>query len=56
MDIRMLIGGETVGAAGGAVFERKNPFTGEVASRAPSGSVAARRGPPSPLPIDANCG
>src|SRR5579872_4180438 len=40
MDIRMLIGGEAVGAAGGGVFERKNPFTGEIASRAPSGGVA----------------
>jgi acyl-CoA reductase-like NAD-dependent aldehyde dehydrogenase len=40
MDIRMLIGGEGVGAAAGAMFERKNPFTGEVASRAPAASVA----------------
>jgi len=40
MDIRMLIGGEEVGAAAGGIFERKNPFTGEVASRAPSGGVA----------------
>src|SRR5579883_3470020 len=43
MDIQMLIGGEAVGAAGGGVFERKNPFTGEIASRAPSGGVADAR-------------
>ncbi|HLW92502.1 MAG TPA: aldehyde dehydrogenase [Roseiarcus sp.] len=43
MDIRMLIGGETVGASAGAMFERKNPFTGEVATRAPSASVADAR-------------
>jgi acyl-CoA reductase-like NAD-dependent aldehyde dehydrogenase len=40
MDVRMLIGGEEIGAASGAMFERKNPFTGEIASRAPSGGVA----------------
>jgi acyl-CoA reductase-like NAD-dependent aldehyde dehydrogenase len=40
MDVRMLIGGETVAATGGAVFERRNPITGQVASCAPAGAVS----------------
>jgi acyl-CoA reductase-like NAD-dependent aldehyde dehydrogenase len=40
MDIRMIIGGEAVGAAGNATFERKDPFTGKVATRAPAATVA----------------
>jgi acyl-CoA reductase-like NAD-dependent aldehyde dehydrogenase len=40
MDIRMIIGGEAVGAGGGATFERKDPFTGKVATRAPAATVA----------------
>ena len=40
MDIRMLIGGEEVAAQGGATFERKDPFTGDVATRAAAATVA----------------
>jgi acyl-CoA reductase-like NAD-dependent aldehyde dehydrogenase len=40
MDIRLLIDGADVPAASGAVFERKDPFTGKVATRAPAAGVA----------------
>ena len=39
-DISMLIGGNARQAADGASFERRNPVTGEVATRAPAASVA----------------
>jgi acyl-CoA reductase-like NAD-dependent aldehyde dehydrogenase len=40
MDIDLLIGGKDVAATGGAVFERCNPVTGQVASRAAAATVA----------------
>jgi acyl-CoA reductase-like NAD-dependent aldehyde dehydrogenase len=40
MDIRLLINGDEIGAANGATFERNDPFTGKVATRAPAGGVA----------------
>ena len=40
MDIRLLIGGDAVAARSGATFERHDPFTGKVATRAPAASVA----------------
>ena len=40
MDIRLLIDGGEVAAAGGATFERKDPFTGKVATRAAAARVA----------------
>jgi len=36
MDISLLIDGEGCGATGGATFERRDPVTGEVATRAPA--------------------
>lgn len=36
MDISLLIDGEACGATGGATFERRDPVTGEVATRAPA--------------------
>ncbi len=39
-DIRMLIGGESRTATGGAMFERRNPLDGEVATRAPAATPA----------------
>lgn len=39
MDIRLLIDGEDVDAAGGATFERRDPMTDKVATRAASGGV-----------------
>ena len=38
--ISMLIGGERVGATGGATFERRNPLDGQVATRAPAATPA----------------
>jgi acyl-CoA reductase-like NAD-dependent aldehyde dehydrogenase len=40
MDIRLLIDGGEVAAKSGATFERKDPFTGKVATRASAASVA----------------
>ena len=40
MDIDLLIGGKDVAAADGARFERRNPVTGDVASRAAAASLA----------------
>jgi vanillin dehydrogenase len=40
MDINLLIAGKDVAATGGAVFERRNPVTGQVASRAAAATVA----------------
>jgi acyl-CoA reductase-like NAD-dependent aldehyde dehydrogenase len=40
MDIHLLTAGKDVTASGGATFERKNPLTGQVASRAAAASVA----------------
>lgn len=40
MDIQLLIDGKSVGASGGATFERNDPFTGKVASRAAAATVA----------------
>ena len=40
MDIQLLIDGEDIAAAGGATFERRDPMTDEVATRASSGGVA----------------
>jgi len=39
-DVTMLIGGRDCAADGGRTFERRNPVTGEVASRAPAASLA----------------
>ncbi len=39
----MLIGGQSVGATGGATFERRNPLDGQVASRAPAATVEDAR-------------
>lgn len=36
MDIKQIINGQAVGALSGATFERFDPFTGKVASRAPA--------------------
>ena len=36
---QMLIGGQAVGATGGATFERRNPLDGQVATRAPAATV-----------------
>jgi vanillin dehydrogenase len=38
-EVSMLIGGRDVGASNGAVYERLNPVTGEVASRAPAATL-----------------
>jgi acyl-CoA reductase-like NAD-dependent aldehyde dehydrogenase len=43
VDIDLLIGGRDVAASGGAVFERRNPVTGAVASRAAAASVEDAR-------------
>ncbi|MCD2513645.1 aldehyde dehydrogenase [Comamonas endophytica] len=40
---QMLIGGQTVGATGGATFERRNPLDGQVATRAPAATVEDAR-------------
>lgn len=39
MNIQLLIGDQDVAAAGGKTFERKDPVTGEVATRAAAGGV-----------------
>jgi acyl-CoA reductase-like NAD-dependent aldehyde dehydrogenase len=39
MDIKQIIGGQHVGAASGRTFERIDPFTGEVATRAPASGL-----------------
>lgn len=39
-DIKMLINGRNVDASDARVFERRNPITGEVATRAPAASIA----------------
>lgn len=39
MDIRTIIGNGDEGVAGGATFERKDPVTGKVATRAPAATV-----------------
>ena len=36
---QMLIGGQQVGATGGATFERRNPLDGQVATRAPAATA-----------------
>jgi len=36
---QMLIGGQSVGATGGATFERRNPLDGQVATRAPAATA-----------------
>ncbi|MET1116109.1 MAG: aldehyde dehydrogenase [Comamonas sp.] len=36
---QMLIGGQTLGATGGATFERRNPLDGQVATRAPAATA-----------------
>ncbi|NIF78624.1 aldehyde dehydrogenase family protein, partial [Paraburkholderia sp. Cy-641] len=38
-NVAMLIGGEQVQARNGAIFERRNPLDGEVATRAPAATV-----------------
>lgn len=38
-EIQQIIGGKKVGAASGATFDRIDPFTGEVASRAPASTI-----------------
>ncbi len=43
MDISLLINGKNVPAASGATFERANPMTGEVVTRAPAASAADAR-------------
>jgi vanillin dehydrogenase len=40
MDTKLLIGDENVAAEHGRIFERRNPVTGEVATRAAAASVA----------------
>jgi acyl-CoA reductase-like NAD-dependent aldehyde dehydrogenase len=40
MDIGLLINGDEIAAASGTTFERNDPFTGKVATRAPAGGVA----------------
>ena len=40
MDIRLLIDGADVMPISGAMFERRDPFTGKVATRAPAATVA----------------
>ncbi len=40
MNVQMLVKGEQVGAQDGAVFERLDPISGEVATRAPAGKAA----------------
>ena len=40
MDISFIIDGAAVSASGGATFERKDPMTGKLASRAAAASVA----------------
>ncbi|NMG66159.1 aldehyde dehydrogenase family protein [Azoarcus indigens] len=42
-DIQLLIGGQPVAASGGATFERRNPVSGEVATRAAAASAADAR-------------
>jgi len=42
-DIQLLIGGQAVAASGGATFERRNPVSGEVATRAAAASAADAR-------------
>lgn len=39
-DIKMLINGQNVDASDAAVFERNNPITGEIATRAPAATIA----------------
>ncbi|PVE22247.1 salicylaldehyde dehydrogenase [Microvirga sp. KLBC 81] len=39
MDVRLLIGDQDATAQSGATFERRDPVTGEVATRAPAGGV-----------------
>lgn len=43
MDVALLIDGEDAPASGGATFERRDPFTGELASRAASGTAEDAR-------------
>ncbi|MGA2043400.1 MAG: aldehyde dehydrogenase [Roseiarcus sp.] len=43
MDISLLINGDAIGAADGATFERRDPFTGRVATRAAAAGVADAR-------------
>ena len=40
LETTLLIGGETRPAATGATFDRRNPLTGEIASRAPAAGLA----------------
>lgn len=42
-DIQLLIGGQAVAASGGATFERRNPVSGEIATRAAAASAADAR-------------
>jgi acyl-CoA reductase-like NAD-dependent aldehyde dehydrogenase len=39
-DVKLLIGGKDIGAKSGATFERKNPISGEVVTRAAAGNAA----------------
>jgi acyl-CoA reductase-like NAD-dependent aldehyde dehydrogenase len=39
-EIQQIIGGKKVGSASGATFDRIDPFTGDVATRAPASSIA----------------
>nr|WP_315236557.1 aldehyde dehydrogenase [uncultured Albidiferax sp.] len=43
MDVQMLIGGQRVGATSGATFERRNPLSETVASRAPAATAEDAR-------------
>ena len=43
MDVSLLIDGEARDAQGGATFERRDPFTGDVASRAAAGGIEDAR-------------
>ncbi len=40
LDVQLLIGGQAVPASGGATFERRNPLSGEVVSRACAAAAA----------------
>ena len=49
-EVPLLIENDDREAAGGATFDRLNPLTGEVASRAAAASLQDARGPPMQRP------
>ena len=44
METELLIAGETTPAEGGRSYDRMNPISGELATRAAASSVAAAKG------------